>query len=133
MCCRIVEGEAPFTRFGRHDMADDLLSLGKDRGPRRLSALMRVLLAAIAAVLSATLLISHLPTQPGPHRAAHAAKAARARPATKERLDYPERPDGPVQLAGLGAAAARLLEARATHLSRVTVVTKAANAPRQRR
>ena len=94
-------------------MADDILSLGDDRPPRRLSVRLKVLLAAIAvAVLSAAILVSHVPIQHGTHRPAHAAKAAPAGPATQQRLDDPERPDGPVQLAGLGSRAARLLNAR---------------------
>jgi hypothetical protein len=90
-------------------MPDDLLSLGKDRGPRKLSTPLRGLLATLAvAALAAVLLVSHRTTQPV-HRAAHVAKAAHARSAPREPLDNPERPDGPVQLAGLGAGAARLL------------------------
>jgi len=92
-------------------MADDVLSLGKDRGPRKLSTPLRALLVAFAvAVLAAALLVSHRTTQPVP-RTAHVAKAAQARSAPREPLDDPERPDGPVQLAGLGAGAARLLNA----------------------
>jgi hypothetical protein len=94
-------------------MADDILNVGRDRAPRRLSPRLKALIGAIAvAVLSAAVVVSHLPTQHGTHRPAHAAKAAPAGRATQQRLDYPERPDGPVQLAGLGARAARLLNAR---------------------
>lgn len=77
-------------------MADDVIGFGNDREPRSWSTRTKALLTAIgAAVLLVVSLVSHLPggAKPVAHPAIHVAKA------------------GPVQLAGLGSRAARLLNA----------------------